>query len=375
MRANAIFFLSTAATSMSVLFIPVIGKELGASNLAIGAVISVYGLMSLASMYVFGWVSDKRGRLALIRSGMLLSTLTFLLQLFASGEAALFVVRALCGFSIGVFYSSLVIYGVESGKKLGKYTSYESLGWGLGNLVAGAIAVYADVFIISSLLFLLSLVLSYTLPDVKAPKVKVPLLPFGLIRRNLNVYAPFLLRDIGAFSIWAFFPLYLYELGASSLWIGIIYFFNTGGQFIFKQFIDRYDNETLFTWGLALSSIAFYAYGLPTYYLHVILMQLIVAAAWSALSVGTMGLLTERNREKATVIGLFSSARSFAQIIGPLLAGVITHIWGFNALMAFSGSITLAGLMLHMAYGNARPIRPSLAPHNIQVEANLGGQP
>jgi len=348
MRANAIFFLSTASTGMSVLFIPVIAKELGASNLLVGVIVSVYGLMSLISMYLFGWVSDNRGRLALIKAGMLLSTFTFMLQVFSSSPESLLLIRALCGFSIGVFYSSLVIYGMESGKKLGKFTSYESLGWGVGNLAAGAIAAYADVFILSAFLFLISFTLALKLPNVKSHHVRVPLIPLGIIRRNLNVYVPFLLRDIGAFSIWAFFPLYLYELGASSLWIGIIYFFNTGGQFLFKQYIDRYGSERLFTWGLILSALAFYGYGLPTYYLHVLIMQLMVAAAWSALSVGAMGLLTERNPEKAAVIGLFSSARSFAQIIGPLIAGAVTQLWGFGALMIFAGTITMAGLAAHI---------------------------
>jgi MFS family permease len=357
MRASAIFFLSTAATSMSVLFIPVIAEEMGANSLVVGAVISVYGLMSLISMYLFGWVSDNRGRLALIKAGMLMSAVTFLSQPFAHDQTALFVARALCGLSIGVFYSSLVIYGLESGKKLGKYTAYESLGWGVGNLAAGVIAVYSDVFLLSSALFLGSFILALRLPNVRSEAVNVPLLPVAIIRRNLGIYVPFLLRDIGAFSIWAFFPIYLYDLGASPLWIGVIYFFNTGGQFIFKQYVDRFDSERLFTWGLALSAAAFYAYGLPTYYPHVIVMQLIVAAAWSALSVGVMGLLTERNREKATVIGIFSSARSFAQIIGPLLAGAITYTWGFGALMLFSGSITALGLAVHLQLRGKRPRR------------------
>ncbi|MFH1055929.1 MAG: MFS transporter [Candidatus Altiarchaeota archaeon] len=347
MKANILFFLSTTATSMSIIFIPVIAQEMGASNLMIGAIVSIYGLMSLMSMYLFGWVSDKKGRVALIRAGMMLSCLTFILQAYANSEGSLFLARALCGFAIGVFYSSLIMYGVESGKKLGKFTSYESLGWGLGNLIAGIIAVYFRIFLLSSLFFFISFLLALRLPAVKHNVVKGPLIPFGIVRRNLNIYLPMLLRDIGAFCTWTFFPLYLIWLGADNLWIGILYFINTGGQFVLKQYVDRYDINRLFTWGLALSALGFYSYTLPENYLQVIPVQVLIAIAWTTLSVGAMGILTKANDEKATVIGLFSSTRGLAQIIAPLIGGIVMEYYGFNELMMFSGTITLFGLLVH----------------------------
>jgi MFS family permease len=348
MRANAVFFLSTTATSMSILFIPVIAQAMGADNLTIGVIVSMYGLMSLLSMYVFGWVSDNRGRLHLIRWGLLISALTFLLQPLARNGLELIVVRSFCGISIGVFYSSLVMYGVESGKKLGKYTSYESLGWGVGNLVAGIIAIYSRIFILAAAIFFVCFLMSLRLGDVGTKRIRTPLMPFAIIRRNIGVYLPFLLRDTGAYCTWTFFPLYLMALGANDLWIGILYFFNTGVQFFMKQHVDRFDNERLFAWGLAISAIAFYAYVLPTNYIQVIPVQLLIALAWTTLSVGAMGLLTERNHEKATVIGLFSSMRGLAQIIAPLIGGAILQYWGFRELMFFSGTITLVGLLIHL---------------------------
>ena len=349
MRSNSIFFLSTTATSMSMLFIPVIAKGMGASDLMIGVIVSVYGLFLLLSMYLFGWVSDSRGRLALIRAGMLLSAVAFMLQAFADTELTLIVARSLCGLGVGVFYSSLVIYGVESGKKLGKYTAYESLGWGVGNLIAGIIAVYGQIFILSSAMFMGCFIMSLKLKDVGFSKVKSPLIPLGVIRRNINVYLPFLLRDTGAYCTWTFFPLYLIGLGADSLWIGILYFMNTGGQYFLKQYVDKYDPEKLFVWGLAISSLAFYSYIFPRSYLQVIPVQVMIAVAWTTLSVGAMGLLTEMNNEKAQVIGLFSSTRGFAQIIAPLIGGVIVEYWGFTQLMLFSGTITLLGLLIHLS--------------------------
>jgi len=349
MRANSIFLLSTAAAAMGDLFIPLIAKDAGASNLMVGIIVAAYGLMSLVSLTLFGWVSDKRDRMSLIKGGLLLSTLTFLLLVFAVGDTTLlFLARALCGFSMGVFYSSLVVYGLESKKKVGEYTSYESLGWGLGNLFAGIIAVYFRVFVAAAFFFFVSFLISLRLKAVKREVVDAPRHPWKVFKKNLGIYLPFMLRDTGAFSIWALFPIYLAGLGADSLWIGILLFLNTGSQFFLKQFVDRIDHEKLFLGGLLLSAIAFTSYMLPSNYIQVIPIQILIAISWSALQVGAISILTNSNSEKATAIGLFSSARSLARVIGPLLAGVITQYYGFGALMMFAGGLTFSGFLVRV---------------------------
>ncbi|MCX6695734.1 MAG: MFS transporter [Candidatus Altiarchaeota archaeon] len=346
MRANSIFLLSTAAAAMGDLFIPLIALDIGASNLMTGVIVAAYGLMSLVSFTLFGWISDNRDRLSLIRGGLLLSGLVFILQLVAHDMLTLFLVRALCGFSVGVFYSSLVVYGLESKKKIGEYTSYESLGLGLGNLAAGMIAVYSNVFIAGAMLFLASFLMSLKLKNVKFHKPESRTNPLTVFRKNIKVYLPFIMRDIGAFGIWALFPIYLTTLGASSLWIGILLFLNTGSQFFLKNFVDRVEHKKLYNWGMILSAITFMSYVLPSNYLQMIPIQIMIAISWSCLQVGAIGILTTSNVEKATVIGLFSSARSFAKVIGPLMAGVITQYYGFHALMLFAGGLTLAGFAL-----------------------------
>ncbi len=364
MKSNAIFFLSTAATSMSIIFIPVIASEMGADNFTVGVIVSMYGVMALLSTYLFGWMSDNRGRLALIRCGMLVSAAAFGLQVFAADQLELVLVRSFCGAAIGVFYSSLVIYGIESGKKLGKYTSFESLGWGVGNLVAGIIAVYNHIFALSALLFIACFFMSLNLGGAKPHGIKSPIFPYKIMRKNAGIFLPFLMRDVGAYSMWTFFPLYLMALGADSFWVGAIYFLNTGGQFFMKQVVDRFDFEKLYTIGLASSALSFLAYMFPENHMQVIPIQFMIAFAWTTLSVGAMGLLTERNVEKASVIGLFSSTRGLAQIIAPIAGGVIMQYAGFRELILFSAAITAAGLAAHLAVGRGRKL-----PHIIQSSA------
>jgi MFS family permease len=349
MKSTIVFFLSTAATSMSVLFIPLIAAEMGSDNLTIGLIVSLYGFMMLLSMYVFGWMSDNRGRMALIRAGLLASSIAFFLQPLAQDEIQLMLIRGFCGAAIGVFYSSLLIYGLESGKKIGKFTSYESLGWGIGNVIAGAIAIYNRIFLLSGFFFLICFLISLRLRDQPVKKIKTPLIPYKIVRKNARIFLPFLMRDIGAYSIWTFFPIYLIGLGASNLWIGIIYFLNTGGQFFLKQYVDKYNPLKLYRTGMIISALAFYAYTLPTSYPHVIPIQLMIALAWTTLSVGAMGILTDKNQEKASVIGLFSSTRGMAQIIAPVIGGAIMQYLDFTHLMSFSAAITFLGLAIHLS--------------------------
>ncbi|MBD3262416.1 MAG: MFS transporter [Candidatus Altiarchaeales archaeon] len=349
MKSKLVFFLATAAASMSLLFIPLIAEQQGADKIQTGFIISIYGFMSFVSYYVFGWLSDTRGRIFLIRLGLLASCIVFLMQIFAQTPATLFMVRGLCGLSVGIYYSSLVIYGLERGNKVGKYTSYESLGFAAGTLLAGVISIYYQIFALSSVFFFLGFLVSHRLEEKGFHKIKVPLLPLNLIRKNIRVYLPFLLRDVSAFSIWAFLPLYLSGLGADNLWIGILYFINTGSQFFFKQKLDRFNFSKLFSAGLLTSSMVFFSYLLPQNHFHVIPIHLLLGFSWATLSVGAIGSLTYSNPEKATVVGLFSSSRSAARIVGPLYSGLVTYFWGFDALMIGSGTLTLIAFSIYLA--------------------------
>ena len=349
MQKNLIFFFTQAAAGMAILFIPNLAAELNANEYMIGFIVSVYGLMSFVSMYIFGWMSDRFGRESLIKYGILFSAFTFALQAFADTTTSLLIVRALCGLSIGVFYSSLIIYGIESGKKIGKFTAYESLGWGTGSLLAGFIAVYSHIFMVSAFFFLISFALAIKLPTKMGGRIKVPLIPIKLIAKNKRIYIPFLFRDIGAFCIWTFLPLYLGDvLGASKSWIGVIYFLNTGSQFVFKQYVDKYRYGKLFKVGMLSSALAFLGYGLAPSFYYIMPVSVLVGLAWSTLSVGAMGSLTEKNIEKASAIGLFSSSRCLAQIVAPLIAAFLTSWGGYNLLFGFSAGITMVGLGINL---------------------------
>jgi len=361
MKTSAILLLSNAANMMSAIFIPVFAEGVGATSAEIGIIGAVYGGAIFISSYLFGRASDMEGRLRFLNTGLLLSTLAFFLQTLARDPLELMIIRAFAGLCIGIYTAPLIAYEFEAGGRLGTFSAYGSLGWALGSILAGIIAqlgsMYSSrhpllpfygVFLLGGAFYLVSFLISLGLQEVKIRPVRTPLLPWGLIKRNRHIYLPMLLRHTGAFSIWVIFPLFLSTLGANMFWIGVIYFVNTGSQFLVMRRLDFADDRRLYTAGLSLSALVFFSYTLPGNYLLIMPFQFLLAVSFSLLYVGGLRYLTRTNEEKAATIGLMSSVTSISMAIGPLFGGLVAGSFGFDGVMYFASSLTLAGLMVYL---------------------------
>jgi MFS family permease len=86
MKPHAIALLSNLAISASLLFIPNLADELGASNAQIGIIGAVYGFAVFTSAYLFGRASDVYGRRFFIHLGLGISSITFLMQILTDSS-------------------------------------------------------------------------------------------------------------------------------------------------------------------------------------------------------------------------------------------------------------------------------------------------
>jgi MFS family permease len=330
----------------SYIFIPNLARELGASNLEIGVIGAAYGIAVFVSSLIFGRASDMLGRKKFLHTGLALCMISFFLQIFAQDVLTLTIVRFFAGFTLGIFMAPLIAYAFETGGSMGRFSSYGSLGWAAGTLIAGIVAIYWKLFALSSLFFFLAFLASLRMKEVRIERIAIPILPIGVIKKNFAVYLAFFLRNLGANSLWVIFPLFLADLGATKLWIGIIYFVNSGAQFLIMRNIDRFKETQLISAGLVFSSCVFLSYSLATAYMQVIPIQLLLAASWSCLYVGSLLFLVKRNIEKATSIGVLNAAISISAVIGPLVGGAISQLWGFHAVMYFASIISAIGLLM-----------------------------
>jgi MFS family permease len=346
MNTNVIQLLLSSSIMLSWIFIPNLSKELGASNIEVGLIGASYGVAVFISSYIFGRASDMLGRKLFLCAGLGLCAVSFLLQVFASSVASLALLRFIAGFTVGIAMAPLIAYVFETGGRMGRFSSYGSLGWALGNILAGIIAVYWQLFALSSLFFAIAFLISLRLPKADSPRIKIPLFPSEVIRRNLGVYLSYFLRNTGASSIWVIFPLFLTDIGASKFWIGVIYFLNSGSQVIMMRYVDRFRDTHLISLGVLVSSIVFLSYSFATHYQQVIPLQLLLALSWSSLYVGSLLYMTERNIERATSVGMLTSVISISGALGPFLGGIISQLYGFREVMYFASLLSFIGFLI-----------------------------
>jgi predicted MFS family arabinose efflux permease len=340
---------------MSILFIPLLAHDLGASGSQIGIIVAVYGASIFISTYIFSRAADSLPPKTLLYAGFLSSTVTFFLQMFAYDPFTLGLIRALTGFSIGIYPAVIILYVVNSGQSIGKFSSYMPLGWAVGNMTVFIVAaywevfaadrtsgtgeVYRDVFALASLFFAFSFLITLTLPDIGLRKRKKgDYFSIAVLKKNWDIYFGFFMRQIGANSVWVIFPLYLVSLGANKYEVALVYMINPVLQFFIMRKLDKYDTRPLIHVGDMFSAIAFLALIPLTIYYQAIAGMILIAISYSCLYVGSTAFLIRNNEDKGTAAGLLNSSIALASIIGSILGGIILEHFGFRAVMA-SGTI------------------------------------
>ncbi|MCX9084897.1 MAG: MFS transporter [Candidatus Methanoperedens sp.] len=355
MRLNAIQLLINSSIMMSNLFIPIFATELHASGTQIGIIGACYGAALFLSTYIFSRASDNYPPKTLLYAGFLSSSITFFIQMYAYDPVSLAIFRAMAGFSAGIYPAVLMLYVYNLKRSIGKFSSFMPLGWALGNLLAGVIAVIWEIFAVASLLFALSFLLTLTLPQTEAgTRKKTDFFSLELLKKNWNIYFGFFLRQIGANGVWLIFPLYLAGLGANKFWIGIIYMLNPSLQFFIMRRLDRFKNSFLIHTGDMLSVVAFLVLIPLTIYYQAILGLALIAFSYSFLFVGSTNELLKNNDEKGAAAGLLNSSIAFASILGSLIGGIIFEKYGFHAVLASGAFFALIGYVVMLLADRSR---------------------
>ena len=351
MKARAIQLLSNAGLFGPAIIVPVIlEKELGASKVVIGLVAGAFAAASFIASYSFGRASDVYGRKKILQAGLVLSGIATAFQMVSiiTGGLLFFsAMRVLVGFCSGMFPAALLAYAYDTrGGKMGNFSAYGAAGWGVGNLAVGLFGVvYEQAYFLCTLILFASFAIALKLPFAHETRISVPLFPKTLIKKNASVLAAMLIRHTGANMIWVTYPLFLISIGASPMMVGIIYAVNAFGQFAFMVLMDRFDPALLVAVGLASSAATFFTFELAGSFWEIIPSQILLAAAWSSLYVGSLRYVMDRNKEKATVSGLLSSSMSISGIVGLVVGGVTVTI------LDFKGTIAVATIMSLVALG------------------------
>ncbi|UCH32682.1 MAG: MFS transporter [Candidatus Bathyarchaeota archaeon] len=350
MRLNLIRFFTFGGIMTSWTYLSIFASQSGIPDSQIGLIVAFYSLALFLSSFVFGRASDRFGRKLFLLIGLALSGIAFFLQIFAHDIITLLLVRSFVGFCLGIYPAALVAYVHENKKSLAKFSSFGSLGWGVGTIAGGLIAVYFTiraVFLLSSVLFIFALTAAFGIKFKKHDAVDVPKFPIEVAKRNLSLYLSILIRHSGAHMIWTFWPLFLQSLGADLFWIGVIQLTNSLTQFVIMFILGgRLSYISSIIVGLTLSSVSFFSFTLASDFWQILPTQILLGISWSLIYVGGLRYLMDRNIERATASGLFDSVLSLSSIIGPFMATLVVAFGGYRVTMYFAAIFAIVGALL-----------------------------
>ena len=350
MKLDAIQFFTNTSMMLSMVFIPLLAEDLGASYMQIGIIMSVYGLCLGISSYMFSKAADAWNIKRLLLAGLACSAAAYFLQVFADDPLTLGLARGLLGIAIGMYPAALIMHVYGMKRSISKFISFCALGWAAGFIGAAIIGDYDLIFTASSVLVALSFVIALTLPEVKIKRLNVSYLSLDTVRANWVVYVPFLLRHAGATAVWTIFPLYMASLGSDKFWIAAIYAINPLMQFFMMRRLEGRDMVSIVKYGYLVSSIAFLSFIPPTIFYYVIPGMVLVALSWSFLYVGSTELLLRRNEDKAASAGLITTVISLASVAGSLIGGAVSQYHGFAAVLVVGAVMCFAGFLISAKY-------------------------
>lgn len=346
LTAYAVQLLSKAGLMVAAVSIPLLAKEFGANSQQIGLLVACYQAMILLSSIVFGRLADFGDRKKFVVAGVAAAAVALALHMFARNLGGLFAARALAGVCVGVFPAALMAYFYGRSKLLGRYTGFGSLGWGIGAFTLGVLRP-GWVFPSAAALMAATAVLAWAGLKHEHVRLEQPFLDTRVLRRSWPIYLSFLLRHIGACSIWSIFPVFLADRGASRLWVGIVFAINPFGQILFMNLLEKAGERILIILGFVLSALVFLAFGLVTNFKQVVPIQVVLALSWSCLYLGSLRELMRVNPERSTAAGMFQSVLSLSAVGGALLLG-LTGAFGYRGVMFVAAGLAVAGGVLHL---------------------------
>ncbi len=142
------FAVTMIGTTMPTPLYPIYQDKLGFSALTVTVVYATYGIGVLAALLLLGPLSDRYGRRRILLPGLALSAASSVVFLLAQALPALFAGRVLSGLSAGVFTGTATAAlldlapPADRARAMLLATAVNTMGLGLGPLIAGAMAEF-----------------------------------------------------------------------------------------------------------------------------------------------------------------------------------------------------------------------------------------
>ncbi|MHA2289364.1 MAG: MFS transporter [Promethearchaeota archaeon] len=331
-RVGLVNFLSSLAILSVFTYIPYWGKIIGLTDPEIALAATLYGIVAFASGILSGRLSDLLGvRKIFVIIGLLSGSVT-IFGLIIPNELEFLLFRALSGIGIGMFAPALVGLVSDKGDKMGNFSAYGAFGWAVGVLISGVIGLYwiEGIFIFGGFSFFVAAILAFTIHEERVTQKKYKDSVVTVFWKRKRGYLALTIRHSFATAIWTFWALFLTDLGATTFWIAVIQCTNATTQsIVMNKFTDAMNSQKMISLGLLVSSITFISFTIPPTFVGIIPLQILLGVSWSFLYVGTLRYSVEKSRfDKATASGIITSIMAVSNILGSLIALIVSLIGG-----------------------------------------------
>jgi len=346
---------------------PNYASDLGASGIYIGLIYSSFSFSRVILQTPVGRLADTFSKKKIIVAGLIMYTIISVVYTYVTSPEMLIVVRVFHGVGSSMMMPVAMAYAMnltpkgEEGKYMGYMNTALFSGFGAGPFIGGYIYEnYSTrmVFNTMSVLVAISLVLTILLvPDEESlgMKPRQSPVPIREILSNKTLGSILIYRAVNALgrgTIMSFLPLYAVQiLGLSSTNIGIILstgiFLNAFLQTPMGILADRVNRKTLLIAGGLIASVGYF-YMVQTGTIAEIFVARMVVSMGSALSLPAVtAIIAKEGRVlgSGSTVGVFNTAMSIGQIIGPVFSGFLLDTYGMGSVFYFSGFISVLSVI------------------------------
>ena len=344
--------------------LPFYSERLGASPAVVGALVSTYAICQLISGPILGQISDRLGRKPILLISQAGTLAGFLLLAFARSMPMLFLARAIDGATAGnLTIAQAYISDVTRPEDRAKSFAIIGIAFGFGFLVGPAISGFlaqfgygAPIFAACALSFTAILCTTIFLPNREQTQAisaniggedtpnerRLSLLSWGEYRRFFQdrdlakLLAEWLFFSFSFATFISGFALFaerrytwhghavgVKEVGylfALSGFIGIIM---QGG--LVGRMVKRFGERRMVQIGFLSAALGYAAIGFTHTVWQLIWVSSLTSIGGAALRPALTSLVTQKagRREQGLIIGLTQSLMSIAQIITPVISGIL----------------------------------------------------
>lgn len=359
-------FVTSFGAHIVVTNLPSYAESVKVGAVMIGVLIAIYDFAELFAKPFAGWIADRSGRKLTLLAGLAVFVLGSLLFLIIRPSLLLLArfVQGLGAAALSTVSITLVAqhFSTCRGRAFGVYNAIKGAGYVIAPVLGGVLAHrygFWMIFAVSAGVGVVAILLSLRIPsDRKEGGLPddddgdTSLREFFLIFRDprlIPIYAVIVINMFLVGILFGFLPLYLHGLGYSAAGSGLVLSMTTLSYLLAQplagHLADRINVRITVVVGLGIAAAAIigvtFASGVRIWACS-ILAGIGIGTVWTN-SDALVGQMADSRRLGASV-GAAQSFKEFGDMVGPLLIGALTQLYGVRTGFVTCGALALVFL-------------------------------